>query len=106
MRSTSQSLTACSMCSASSWTSSQVRLSVSTQELLDQPMPPQHAQRQRPAGRRQPHAFVRRVRGQIALVERLEHARHRAGQHAQRGRNLPGRHGRRRPCWRELIDRL
>ena len=76
------------------------------QELLDQPVPPQHAQRQRPAGRREPHAFVRRVRGQVALVERLEHARHRAGQHAQRGRDLAGGHGAGVGLLRELVDRL
>ena len=69
------------------------------QKLFDQPMPPQHAQRQCPAGGREPHAFVRRVGGQVALVERLEHARHRAGQHAEGGGDLPGRDlGAARPC--------
>ena len=97
MRSTSQSLTACSMFSASSCTSSQVRLSVLTQKLLDQPMPPQHPQRERPAGRRQPHAFVRRVGGQLLSSSVLSMLVTVPGSTPERSGNLPGRHRGRRP---------
>src|SRR5260221_10933747 len=69
-------------------------------------MPPQHTQSERPAGRRQPYSFIRRVGHQIALAERLEHARDGAGRDAKRRGQLPGRRQAVSLARADLMDRL
>ena len=76
------------------------------QKEFDEPMPPDHPQCQHAAGPRQGHALVGLVRRQPRSVERLEHARDRAGGDVERRGDLPGAGRLPRLGGRDLIDRL
>lgn len=71
------------------------------EEQLDQPMAAHHAQRERGTLGREPSPFIRRVGGEPALAESLEHARDGAGRDVERFGN---RAGRRRPLAGEAAD--
>src|SRR3954470_5986026 len=76
------------------------------QELLDKAMPAKDPQCERASRRRQPYAFVGRISCEVALVERLQHARHRPRQNAERDCNLPSGNSAAFCTLRELINRF
>ena len=76
------------------------------QEQLNQPMSPQHAQRQCIARSGQLRPTVRRVLHQIALAQRLQHARHSARRNRQGIGQFAGRRWLAPLRGADLVDRL
>ena len=104
MRSSSRSDRACSSSSASACTSSHGTSSMRCEERLQQPVPAHHAQRGPLAGLGQVQRAAVRAGQQAAVLQPLDHGRHRRRGHAELVRQLPG--GDRLAAMGEVVDRL